>query len=324
MVTGAEEDGRGAVARRPAARGVPAVRPGERAASGSHPRRGPRSIRQSGPGVAAGRLARPPAPGRGRDAGRSPPVGAPELDGDHPTEVNYVELSPAGDRLADHSALRSRAVGLVAELAREPPPLRPHPPRRRPRPAGLRPQPDAVLADLDRELRPARAPLLRRTGDRRLRDRRQLDGRLHLGRGSRRRARSIREAGPGLRRRGQRAPRRRRPAETVARMATGSAPLLLRLQERGMRRPRLRYATFKGLFQHPEHAAPRAAVGGVSQRGRQARIPARRPGADRLRHARPARRRRGADADRLGPKRTASCRPRTRSTTAATCATRGR
>jgi pimeloyl-ACP methyl ester carboxylesterase len=45
---------------------------------------------------------------------------------------------------------------------------------------------------------------------------------------------------------------RRRPAETVARMATGSAPLLLRLQERGMRRPRLRYATFKGLFQHPE------------------------------------------------------------------------
>ena len=45
---------------------------------------------------------------------------------------------------------------------------------------------------------------------------------------------------------------RRRPAETVARMATGSAPLLLRLQERGMRRPRVRYATFKGLFQHPE------------------------------------------------------------------------
>jgi pimeloyl-ACP methyl ester carboxylesterase len=45
---------------------------------------------------------------------------------------------------------------------------------------------------------------------------------------------------------------RRRPAETVARMATGAAPLMLRLQQRGMRRPRLRYATFKGLFQHPE------------------------------------------------------------------------
>ncbi|HEY7150820.1 MAG TPA: alpha/beta hydrolase [Solirubrobacterales bacterium] len=45
---------------------------------------------------------------------------------------------------------------------------------------------------------------------------------------------------------------RRRPAETAARMATASAPLLTRLQERGMRRPRVRYATFKGLFQHPE------------------------------------------------------------------------
>jgi pimeloyl-ACP methyl ester carboxylesterase len=45
---------------------------------------------------------------------------------------------------------------------------------------------------------------------------------------------------------------RRRPAETVARMATASAPFLMRLQERGLRRPRVRYATFKGLFQHPE------------------------------------------------------------------------
>ena len=45
---------------------------------------------------------------------------------------------------------------------------------------------------------------------------------------------------------------RRRPAETVARMMTGTAPLLLRLQERGMRRPRLRSATFKGLFHHPD------------------------------------------------------------------------
>ena len=45
---------------------------------------------------------------------------------------------------------------------------------------------------------------------------------------------------------------RRQPAETVARMATAAAPLLLKLQERGMRRPRVRWATFKGLFQHPE------------------------------------------------------------------------
>ena len=45
---------------------------------------------------------------------------------------------------------------------------------------------------------------------------------------------------------------RRQPAETAARMATAAAPLLLRLQERGLRRPRVRSATFKGLFQHPE------------------------------------------------------------------------
>jgi pimeloyl-ACP methyl ester carboxylesterase len=45
---------------------------------------------------------------------------------------------------------------------------------------------------------------------------------------------------------------RRQPAETAARMATAAAPLLLKLQERGMRRPRVRWATFRGLFQHPE------------------------------------------------------------------------
>ncbi|MEK6326090.1 MAG: alpha/beta hydrolase [Actinomycetota bacterium] len=45
---------------------------------------------------------------------------------------------------------------------------------------------------------------------------------------------------------------RRQPAETAARMATAAAPLLLQLQERGMRRPRVRWATFKGLVQHPE------------------------------------------------------------------------
>ena len=45
---------------------------------------------------------------------------------------------------------------------------------------------------------------------------------------------------------------RRQPAETLARMATAAAPLLLKLQERGLRRPRVRWATFKGLFQHPE------------------------------------------------------------------------
>jgi pimeloyl-ACP methyl ester carboxylesterase len=45
---------------------------------------------------------------------------------------------------------------------------------------------------------------------------------------------------------------RRQPAETAARMAAATAPLSMKLQERGLRRPRVRMAAFKGLFQHPE------------------------------------------------------------------------
>jgi len=45
---------------------------------------------------------------------------------------------------------------------------------------------------------------------------------------------------------------RRQPAETAARMAAATAPLLLKAQERGLRRPRLRFATFKGLFHRPD------------------------------------------------------------------------
>jgi pimeloyl-ACP methyl ester carboxylesterase len=45
---------------------------------------------------------------------------------------------------------------------------------------------------------------------------------------------------------------RRQPAETMARMSVGAAPLMLRFQERGLRRPRLRTAVFKGLFHHPD------------------------------------------------------------------------
>jgi pimeloyl-ACP methyl ester carboxylesterase len=45
---------------------------------------------------------------------------------------------------------------------------------------------------------------------------------------------------------------RRQPAETAARMAAATAPLLLKMQERGLRRPRLRAATFRGLFHRPD------------------------------------------------------------------------
>jgi pimeloyl-ACP methyl ester carboxylesterase len=44
---------------------------------------------------------------------------------------------------------------------------------------------------------------------------------------------------------------RRQPAETTARMAVAAVPLLLKLEDRGLRRPRVRWATFRGLFQAP-------------------------------------------------------------------------
>ena len=45
---------------------------------------------------------------------------------------------------------------------------------------------------------------------------------------------------------------RRQPAETTARMAVAAAPLLMRLEERGIRRRRVRWVTFRGLFQDPD------------------------------------------------------------------------
>jgi pimeloyl-ACP methyl ester carboxylesterase len=45
---------------------------------------------------------------------------------------------------------------------------------------------------------------------------------------------------------------RRQPAETTARMAVAAAPLLMRLEKRGIRRRRVRWVTFRGLFQDPD------------------------------------------------------------------------
>ena len=49
---------------------------------------------------------------------------------------------------------------------------------------------------------------------------------------------------------------RRQPAEVTARMSLASAPLLLKLEERALRRPRLRQATFAGLFYAPRWLRP--------------------------------------------------------------------
>ena len=53
---------------------------------------------------------------------------------------------------------------------------------------------------------------------------------------------------------------RGRPAETAARMSVALTPLVLNAWERGLRRPRVRQATFKGLFQHPELLRPELLV----------------------------------------------------------------
>jgi pimeloyl-ACP methyl ester carboxylesterase len=44
---------------------------------------------------------------------------------------------------------------------------------------------------------------------------------------------------------------RKEPAEVAARMAAATSPLAFRLQDRSLRRPRLRYAAFKGVFHAP-------------------------------------------------------------------------
>ena len=49
---------------------------------------------------------------------------------------------------------------------------------------------------------------------------------------------------------------RREPAELAGRLAIASSPLVLALQERGLRRPGLRYWAFRMVFQHPGRIRP--------------------------------------------------------------------
>ena len=65
------------------------------------------------------------------------------------------------DRRGRAAALHPRPLRLLAELAREPAPLRRRAAGDRARPAGLRLQPDALLGDRDAHLRPADPRLLR-------------------------------------------------------------------------------------------------------------------------------------------------------------------
>ena len=182
-------------------------------------------LRQPGSRVAEDRLARAPAPGA---AAR-----------------RRGQLRRDRRRRAD--PLRPRARRLLAQLAREPPPLRPHPPRDRARPARLRRQPDALLADRHARLRAADPRLLREARHRPSGGAgRQLDGRLRLDRGDVERPSRFEQAGAGLRRRdqlrrGRRAAARsggapvrsgdgvpRRPAPSLARPGPAGRELRLR------------------------------------------------------------------------------------------------
>jgi pimeloyl-ACP methyl ester carboxylesterase len=49
---------------------------------------------------------------------------------------------------------------------------------------------------------------------------------------------------------------RKEPAEVAARMAAATAPLAFRLQDSSLRRPRLRYAAFSGVFHAPHRMRP--------------------------------------------------------------------
>ena len=162
------------------------------------------------------------------------------------------------DRRGRAAALRPRALRLLAELAREPAPLRPQPPGDRPRPARLRRQPDACLGDRHPGLRAPPARLLREARDRALRRRgRQLDGRLRLDRGGDPAAGALRAAGPGLGRRND-----PRPGPQRAGRLAGQAGA----DERAGRSPastgpawcgrRARYLAFRGLFRHPNRLSP--------------------------------------------------------------------
>ena len=49
---------------------------------------------------------------------------------------------------------------------------------------------------------------------------------------------------------------RREPTELAGRLAVASSPLVLKLQERGLRRPGMRYWAFRMVFHHPDLVRP--------------------------------------------------------------------
>ena len=185
-------------------------------------------------------------------------------------QVNYVELGGGDPALA----VRPRALGLLAELAREHPPLLPHPPRGRARPARLRRLADAALGDHDRGLRAAAHRLLRRA---RHRATASLVGNSMGGfvaaEAAITRARAGSTSSCWSRPRGSRMrAMRKEPGGGVARDGGRHGPARPRRPGARAAAPRAcATLAFRQVFRWPLRAAPRAAVGAVRPRRREAR-----------------------------------------------------
>ena len=173
-------------------------------------------------------------------------------DHDHPTVVNYVELSPTAGEGRGRSSSSTGSSGCWRNwLENLPYFARAHRAIALDLPGfGDSPMPSWEISMA--KLRAADPRLLRAVGIGR---RRSSATRWAASsrRGGDRAAGAVRAAGAGLRGGHQQRPGARRPARRPPRrMATGAAPLLCGSSEPAMLRPRLRQAPSSGLFQHPE------------------------------------------------------------------------
>ena len=218
------------------------------------------------------------------------------------TTVNYVRIGVGG---RDRPRLRPRALRLLAELARESPPLRPQPSRAGARSAGLRASPMppweisieacgrllhefctaagvgdcAVIGNYDGQ------PLISAEAATTAPDR---FAKLVL----------VSSAGASHAR------MRREPIEATRRMLAAAAPLLLKAQQRAPSAPRLRDAAFWMILDQPGELPPELLWEFLSGADENGFLPG--PfGLHQLRHPRPARGNRDRDADRVGPQRPA-------------------
>ena len=191
--------------------------------------------------------------------GEPPPDGGPQVDGDQPTAVNYVEMSPStGEpRLTCCSSTASRGH---SKLARERPPLLGRPTGssrstcRASATARCRGWRDSI--ESYGRLLPASATRSGSATASWSETRWAASSRPR----PRSRARQVREAGAGVRGRRLLGAAAAPAGRAAARMATAAAPLLLKLQAARHAAATGPLGNLKGLFQRPRAASPRAAA----------------------------------------------------------------